>query len=118
MSGLKRINYFDNREKCKEFLKQFKFKYFVPYVNPEELKQESKVYYIELTKDLSKVHFCSIQSLCGEFQKSVWNQQTFFDSDYAYTKNKDGKISSRYQAEKQGEDFTEELKEYGMNYYY
>lgn len=110
---MKKINYFSNREECKKFLKQFNFKYFVPYVKEEDLQKESKRYYIQLNEECTKIRYCSIQKLG---QGLIYNNQPFYDSDYAYIE-KNGIKQRRYKLEDEGEVWINELKENGINYY-
>lgn len=110
---MKRINYFNNRENCKEFLSQFNFKYFVPYVKEEDLKNESKRYYMLLNKECTKVEYCSVEMLG---QGMVYNNQPFYDDNHAYIEE-NGIKTRRYKLESEGEEWIKELKESEINYY-
>ena len=101
---MKKLNYFYNREDCVEFLKQFNFKYFVPYVHKNELEKGTKRYHVELNKEFNKIVWCSVEFIEGNLK---YNDVPFYDNKHAYD----------FETIEQGERKVKEYRELDMNYY-
>jgi len=70
---LKRINYFDNREDCINFLKQFNFEHYVPRLSEHT---KGNQYCVELTDDLKDVYYCQVEHVQDGI---VWWKCPFYD---------------------------------------
>lgn len=99
---INKLNYFNDKKECEEFLQQFDFKYYVP-----ELCGNDERYCVELTGDLKKIYFCSIEYT---FKGKMINQDIFFDADNEYS-FRDGKNIANFFYKEYGEKRNKEMQE-------
>ena len=91
------LNFFDNREDCKNFLDSFNFEYFIPYFHDWI---DYNRYTIQLNKACTKVIYCSLDSVKDG---SIKDSFSFFDIERLKIKNKEGILVNAFQLAQEGE---------------
>lgn len=104
MKKINSLNYFDNRDDCKNFLDSFDFKYFIPYFVDWDGYNR---YTVELNEGCTKIKYCSLDSVENGLVKDSFY---FYNIDRLKIKNKEGILEDTFQLAEAGESLRRYVK--------